>query len=165
MSRTLRAILRIGLPAACALVVSFAGATSASAATIGPNQYFSGNVNGATSNATILVDCVGPVVPGATGHPLPNQYVLATREPASTTTNIGYTGSAANALVVSLRLTTSSGTTAYLIGTLTAYDTRLAIPTTLTLPCAATGTVVFTPTPTSTTAKPALVSVRVTGLP
>lgn len=165
MRGTLRTLLRLALPVAAAAVVAIpAGAAAATA--IGPNQYFVGNVNGATTSATILVGCFGPVTPGSTGHPLPNQYVYATQVSSSTTTNVGYTGTSANALVVSLSLLTPWGATGtYLIGTVTAYGTKLAIPTTLDLPCSATGNAVFTPTPTSSSAKPARVSVTVSGQP
>jgi hypothetical protein len=165
MWRTLGTVVRFCLPAAGLFVASVFGAAPAAAATaIGPNQYFVGNVNGSAGNASILVGCFGPV--GGTGHPLQNQYVLASQVPASTTSNVGFTGSAANSLVVSLRLITPSGSTGtYLIGTLTRYDTKLAIPTTLDLPCSATGNAVFAPAPTSPTAKSAVVSVTVVGQP
>lgn len=157
------ALARVGATIALVSAAVLSAGPAHAATPIGPNQYFAGNVNGKTSNASIMVGCFGPI---ATGHPLPSQYVLVTPAPSSTTTNIGYTGTSANAVTVTLLLGTSSGGIgSYPVGTLTKYDTKLAIPTTLTLPCAASGRVVFTPTPTSSTARPATVTVTVVGQP
>lgn len=165
MSRTLRALSRVVAPTVVAAALTLTLAAPAMATAVGPQQYFIGNVNGSTTSATILVGCIGPITPGATGHPLPGQYVLATQVPG-TTTNVGYTGTAAHAITVTLRLGTSWGpVNTYPVGTLTVYDARLAIPTTLDLPCAAHGTAVFAPTPTSSTARSATVAVTVTPQP
>jgi hypothetical protein len=165
----LRTIARLAVAGVAAAALAFSGAASASAASpIGPKQFFVGYVNGSNSNAIIQTGCFGPIGPGFTGHPLPNQYVYASAVPSSTTTKVGYTGDAARALAVSLVLppiTPTGPVRVYPIGTLTLYDTKLAIPTTLTLPCSGSGQVVFEPTPTSTTARAAIVNVMLVGQP
>jgi hypothetical protein len=162
-SSLLRACVRLLLPL-LTVGAAVGGASAAAAATpIGPNQFFDGVVNGATANAVIQMACFGPTFPGQTGHPLPNQWVLVHQVTPPTTTQVGFTGAAGRSVVVSLRLSTS--TAIIVIGSLTAYDTRLLIPTSLTLPCYASGQVVFTPAPTSSTARPDVVAVHLSGQP
>jgi hypothetical protein len=161
MSRTIRA--RLLCVAAAAIVAATAAPVAAAASTtaggpIGPNQYFVGQVNGRTLNAAIQMACFGPILPGQTGHPLPGQTVAVTQ--AATTTNVGYTGSAANSIGAII-----GGTSSTVVIVLTAYDTPAAIPTTLTLPCAGTGTVLFQPSPNSSTARAATVPVTFVGQP
>jgi hypothetical protein len=141
-------------------------ATAAQAATpIGPNQYFVGDVNGSSANATIQMGCFGPVTQGETGHPLAGQYVYVSQIfPPVTTNNVGFTG-AAKEISVSIAATTSSGTGAVPVGVLTTYDTKLPIPITLTLPCYGNGTAVFAPIPASPTGRAATVTVRFVGQP
>jgi hypothetical protein len=163
MSRTLRLLAQTFASTVCLLTVVAGVASPAAATSVGPGQYFRGYVNGTATNAIIQMGCFGPA--GGTGHPLSGQYVLASQVPNSTTTNVGYTGTSANAIAVALVLHSSSGTTTYPIGTITVYDAKLAIPTTLTLPCSGSGNVVFTPTPTSSSAKAATVAVTLSGQP
>jgi hypothetical protein len=158
---------RLALPAA--LLALLGGAGTAAAVTdpgpIGPNQRFSGIVNGKTANAPILNDCVGPIVPGQTGHPQSGQYVLATTLPATTTGDVGYTGSAANSVTAVLQGGSMVGPAATVIGTLKWYEVKVPIPTALTVPCAGAGEVDFIPTPTSSTAHTAVVTVSFIGQP
>lgn len=142
-----------------ALLLGSAGAAAAvtDPLPIGPNQVFAGQVNGVADNAPIQTDCLGPITPGETGHPLAGQYVEAVPAPASSAT-AGYTGSAGRLLQVTLTAPASSTLTT-VIGTLNSYYVQLPIPTTLTVPCSGTGLVAFTPTPTSSTARSATVTV------
>lgn len=159
---------RLALPAAVLLTLLGAAGTAAAVTDpgpIGPNQYFSGIVNGKTANAPILTDCVGPIVAGQTGHPLSGQYVLVTTPPATTTGDVGYTGSAANSVTAVLQGGPMVGPAATVIGTLTWYEVKLPIPTTLTVPCGGAGEVDFIPTSTSSTARTAVVSVSFLGQP
>lgn len=149
---------RIATVAVLALAGGALGMSTASAtvdpAPIGPHQYFVGQVNGASTGAVIRVACPGPVVSGQTGHPLSGQTVdaLPTTSPASS--DAGYTGEAATSLRVSYGNTSVVNTTE-----LTRWAVTAPIPTTLNLPCSGSGTVVFAPSPTSTTARSAVVAV------
>lgn len=140
---------------ASALVAVVATAASASATAIGPNQYFVGDVNGrVTSPAPIEMACFGPIYPGQTGHPLAGQYVEVL-PPDTTASSIGFTGSAADAIDVSIIYSQGTITRVVPVGQLTSYGTKLAISTALVLPCSGSATAVFDPTPTSPTAKAA----------
>ena len=166
MSRLLATLARTAVPAVCLAASLVAAApVSASPSLIGPNQYFAGNVNGSFTSSTIRVGCYGPTTPTSTGHPLPNQYVYASQTPAVPTVDIGFTGASATAIVVSLRLTNTPSPNTYTVGRLTAYDTRIAIPTQLVLPCSATGFAVFTPAPASSTSRADTVAITVAGQP
>ncbi|HEX3782884.1 MAG TPA: hypothetical protein VHX38_24730 [Pseudonocardiaceae bacterium] len=158
LSKTARILARAALPAV-ALAILAATAAPAGAAVvdplpIGPNQYFSGLVNGARADATIRTDCLTPV---GVGHPSAGQYVEGQLNSPVSSNDLGYTGSAGRSLVVTLQLPTSSGVIG--IGTLSGYNYELAIPTSISVPCSGSGVVVFAPAPTSPTAKPATVSV------
>jgi len=122
---------------------------------IGPHESFVGQVNGVTVGAAIKVGCFGPVTSTSTGHPLAGQTVAVQIEADPTSKDDGYTGDAANQVAVEFdSLPTSS---AALL--LHYYGVTAEIPTTLSLPCEGTGTVVFVPGPTSNTARSASVAV------
>ena len=161
MSRLLAAVARAALPALClAASLVAAGPATASPTPIGPNQYFVGNVNGAFANAPIRVACFG----AHTGHPMPDQFVYVTR-PTVPSNDVGYTGAIAEAIVVSLRLPNSSSTTPLVVGRIATYETRLLIPTSLTLPCYGSGAAVFTPAPFTHNSKADSVSVVIEAHP
>lgn len=129
-------------------------------APIGPNQFFSGLVNGTNVHAVVTTDCVGPVTPGELGHPVSGQTVSVDPEKTSSTTDVGFTGSAGDSVEVFLGGPTSSGSSlSGVVGTLTAYAVQLKIPTTLQVPCDGSGQAVFVPKPTSSTAKSATLAV------
>jgi len=130
-------------------------------APIGPNQAFLGQVNGVSSGATIKVGCFGPVFPGQTGHPLDNQTVSAVPITSPTPLHPGYTGS----LGTSIGVTVSPASSTAAAVVLHTWVVTAKIPTTLLLPCYGTGTVVFQPLPTSSTARAATVSVTYVGQP
>jgi hypothetical protein len=136
----------VGLPSATAATVD--------PAPIGPNQYFVGEVNGASANAVIQVGCFGPVVAGETGHPVSGQYVDVLPGASSSSAGVGFTGSAADHVVVDF-----GGTSTTTPVTLTAYGVKAEIPAGLNLPCSGTGKVQFVPAPTSSTARTATVTV------
>jgi hypothetical protein len=154
----MRLAVRIGMAfavLAATAAATFGGAAAASAQTgatqIGPNQFFAGQVNKAHTNAVIYMICPGPAFPGQTGHPESGQNVSVTQ---TSTTAGGFTGSLANSIVVGFPGPTTNGAI-----TLTYYDTPAPIPTTLVLPCAGTGQVIYAPEPTSPTAKSDVVTV------
>jgi len=118
---------------------------------IGPNQTYFGLVNGRHPTATIKVLCPGPV--GRTGHPLAGQTVGVNPGPSSTASDVGFTGSAGRSIVVIFGGPTTSAPI-----TFKTYGTQ-PIPTSLLLPCGGTAPVVFSPRPTSKTARNATVVV------
>jgi hypothetical protein len=64
-------------PLITAVTAAPASAAIIDPAVIGPNQYFSGVVNGHTGHATINMACFGPIRPGQTGHPLAGQRAIS----------------------------------------------------------------------------------------
>ncbi|RCG31573.1 hypothetical protein DQ384_08345 [Sphaerisporangium album] len=153
------------LPLAAAVVLAGASAPAfadvVDPAPIGPNQYFSGLVNGQSTSAIIRMACFGPVRPGQTGHPMAGQTAGVRPAPSSSTSGVGYTGSAATAIGVAFR--NASSATPPIV--LRYYGVAAEIPTTLTLPCYGSGVVEFLPTPSSPTAHPATVTVNFVGQP
>lgn len=144
-----RKVLLSMLAAAAALALSAVGAVAAGSP-VGPNQQFAGVINGKAADATIFMVCPGPAFPGQTGHPEGGQGVQVVEN-----TGAGFTGSAAREIVA--QFSPSSSTAAALV--FTQYGVIQDIPTALVLPCSGTGSVVFSPLPTSTTARSATVKV------
>lgn len=146
-----RTASRVAIASAIMLVAGGALATPAMAdgGQVGPKQFFDGEVFGlisSTAQDVIQVACAGPET---TGHPVANQYVAAHQIfPPITTTSYGYTGNSGTEIDVNLIY--SIGTITVVtptFATLTYYDTKAEIPTSLTVPCNGTGVVVFTPSP------------------
>lgn len=158
-----RAVLAAGvLLPALALVTA---AAPASAAAIGPNQHFAADVNGhTTSPAPVNMACFGPVYPGETGHPMAGNYVEVLPAPTSTAVP-GYTGSLGDAVSVSIIYDEGDLVVVVPIGTITAYNTPLVIPTSDVFPCYGSGTAVFNPEPTSATARSVDLTVNFIGQP
>jgi hypothetical protein len=130
---------------------------------IGPNEFFSGLVNGSdgiTSTAVISTDCIGPIIQGETGHPLPGQTVEVELAQPPVSSAAGYTGNASS-ITAFLTWPASSASAPELVATFTSYYVAEAIPVTLTVPCGGSGEVSFVPVPTSTpsTGHPATVQV------
>jgi hypothetical protein len=169
-STVLNIVRRAAVPvAALVMAIGLAGTASAAVidpAPIGPNQLFTGIVNGASTNAVIRTDCVGPIAVGQTGHPVPNQYVEVSAGPsASSIVSVGDTGSAGNSVIVVLNGGSSvTPTQTVLFGTLHDYVVHLPIPTGITVPCSGPGNVVFLPSPTSPTARSATVNVTLVSI-
>jgi hypothetical protein len=167
----------LGPLAAASLAVLAAPAVSAAAAPavpavaspvqdplpIGHDQYFSGYVNNhPPGQAVILTNCIGPIRLGETGNPLPNQPVEVKPVVATGTTDVGYTGSAANS--INALLGTPVGAVV-VIAAFTGYYEIRYIPTTIRVPCSGSGTVIFAPSPGSVTARPATLAVTFVGQP
>jgi hypothetical protein len=149
--------------AAALLALAAAPAASAAAAPvqdpvpIGPNQYFTGLVNGhPPGQAVIDVVCPGPAYPGQTGRPLANQPVEVEPAAVSGTVDLGYTGSAGKAITAALAGPTSA---IIVIGSFTSYFVPKDIPVTISVPCSGQGKVAFIPSPASTTARTAILPV------
>jgi hypothetical protein len=151
-------VLMSGLVTA-ALGVTFAAAAAAAPAPvqdpvpIGPNEYFRGFVNGhPPGKAVIRVVCPGPA---STGHPVAGQKIeVKTAQPTSTA-DLGFTGSAGKRITAAL--TPDSTTT--VLATFTSFFVPKKIPTGIIVPCSGTAKVRFTPLPTSSTAKSAVLTV------
>jgi hypothetical protein len=156
--------LRFAAALASGLVIAALGVTFAATAAaapipvqdpvpIGPNEYFRGFINGhPPGKAVIKVVCPGPV---NTGHPAGNQTIeVKTAKPISTA-DLGFTGSAGKRITAAL----VPSSTATILATFTSFFVPKKIPTSITVPCSGTGKVMFRPSPTSSTAKSAVLTV------
>jgi hypothetical protein len=157
LSLRLAAALMSGLIAA-ATGLSVAATASAAVGPqdpvpIGPNEYFRGFINNhPPGKAVITVICPGPV---NTGHPAANQTIeVKTTQPTSTF-DTGFTGSAGTKITAAL----APASTTTILASFTSYFVPKKIPTSITVPCSGTGKVVFRPSPTSSTAKSAVLPV------
>lgn len=178
-----RTASRITIASVSALIAGGALAAPASAQTgpaashgaaipvllIGPNQYFSGYINGSPpGQAIIRTNCFGAIQPGQTGNPLPNQTIeVRPASQAGSAVDLGYTGSAANnGMADSIVATLGPSPAAFpVIATFTAYDVIEDIPTTITVPCDGSGVVSFTASPAGPGAFPANLDVIFEGQP
>src|SRR5579859_978404 len=157
VSLRLIAIVTAGFTAA--LGVTFAAAASAAPVPgqvpvpIGPNQYFSGYINGhPPGSAVINVICPGPT---NTGHPVANQKIEVKPVPPSSASDVGFTGSAGKQIKALLPRAAPSS----LLASFTSYFVAKNIPASITVPCSGTGSVIFAPSPASKTAVPATLTV------
>jgi hypothetical protein len=157
LSQRFAAAIMSGLIAA-ALGLPFAATASAAArqqdpVPIGPNENFRGFINNhPPGKAVITVICPGPV---NTGHPAAGQKIeVKTAQPTSTF-DLGFTGSAGKKITAALA---PSATTTILVS-FTSFFVPKNIPTSITVPCSGTGKVVFRPSPTSPTARSAVLPV------
>jgi len=161
-------VLSLGLVVTAAL-----GPGAGAAGTVGPQQYFTGVINGTDGNTanpiTIRMACFGPLHPGQTGHPMGGQ-TLAVHQlfpPSQATGSLGYTGDDAVIDVffhapppAAARVRASAQTPVF-----TRYDKPRRLPTSITLPCAGTGTVWFSPIPVVPPSQSATVPVQYVGQP
>ena len=127
---------------------------SCDSSVIRPHQNFGGLVNGSRASATVRMACFGPIRPGQTGHPMANQPLEVIQGAFG-----GYTGSRATSIVARFREDPSVGVQ------FTHYGVAEPIPTSLELPCDGQGLVIFSPEPSSSTAKAATVTVNYVGQP
>jgi hypothetical protein len=167
MFRTLpRLCIGIAIPVCAATLLGIGGVTAQAAQDpIGPDQSFSGVVNGATANAAVRVACGGPGFPGETGHLLPGQYAEVTA-PTARFPDIGLTGTAGTAVTVVLTVTAPSGQPETIsLGTITSYDTPLPLSPGTIVPCSGTAEVDFVPAPPNQGAFPADVTATLVTLP
>jgi len=124
--------------------------------TIGPHQHFVGLVNGRSTKAIIEMVCPYPLSSTEMGHPLNGQTIAV--EPPSTVAGVsGYTGTRGRSVVASFGGSVVPVTNTSTV-TFDAYGSQ-TLPTTLLLPCSGSGSVVFSPQPTSKTAKSVTVTV------
>jgi hypothetical protein len=130
-----------------------AGAQPASVK-IAPHQTFIGLVNGEQVSASVDVECPGPVRVGQQGHPAAGQ-TIGVATPAPPIAGTGDTGSRGRSITA--QFITSSAASSPVVR-FSEYGTK-AIPTTGMLPCAGSGAVVFSASPTSHTARSGKVSV------
>lgn len=121
-----------------------------------PGQEFGAVVNGHSDQATIAMACFGPLRPGQRSHPMGGQTLGIFRPEVLRVQ--GYTGTKGRRIVAHFSDDPSK------IVTFTRYESK-PLPTSLNLPCSGSGTVVFSPEPTSPTASPAVVHVSYEGQP
>ena len=133
----------LGAMLATLAAVTLTATSAAAEQRIGPDQQFAGVVNGSAADATVYVVCPGPVFPGRTGPPVAGQGVQVVQNTGS-----GFTGSAADSIVATFGTATNTQSLVF-----KEYGVPQDIPTTFSLPCGGTGTAVFTPRPTSSTAR------------
>jgi hypothetical protein len=150
--------LRIAVVLSMPMVALTAAAQTAGAAhEVGPNQYFTGVINGTDGNTVIPIAiqmaCFGPLRPGETGHPLGGQ-TLAVHQlfPPTTMSTVGKTGddSTIDVFFGAPPPATFQGANAHVSAKtirFVHYDMTKRLPTSLTLPCGGTGTVWFVPIP------------------
>jgi hypothetical protein len=113
---------------------------------ISPNVYFTGLINNhPPGNAIIEVTCPAAA---KTGHPVADQPVEVETTVSSTTSDLGYTGSAGTSIVASV----SSTTSVVVFADFTSFYAPKDIPTDITVPCSGSGTAAFTPSPGSSSA-------------
>jgi hypothetical protein len=167
MVRRVGAVLGLMVLAGSVMVLP-AGA----AGKVGPNQYFTGVINGHKGNTTtpitIRMACFGPVTPGEIGHPMAGQ-TLAVHQlfpPTATAGSLGFSGKDAEIGVFFnvLPPVTSSGSVTT-TPVFKRYDVSEPLPTSVTLPCGGTGTVYFTPIPVVPPSRAASVPVAFVGQP
>jgi hypothetical protein len=157
--------LRTITPLLAALAAAGLAAPSAQAAdpvAVGPNIFFTASVNPLSTSAAaepvIKVVCPGPITPGETGHPLAGQFVeVDAVGPPVTTTQVGFTGSAAREIDALFSGPSSATVNPPVV--LKFFFAPVQIPTTLNLPCGGSGVVSFVPIPTSPTARGVAVNV------
>ena len=144
-----RTASRVAIASASALIAGGALAipASAQATQVGPKQYFYGQVIPATSATALNVIQVACVGPEATGHPLPGQSVEVHQIFPPLTTTTGYTGNSAKEIDANLIYSRGTITVVTFVATLTSYDVRVAIPTSITVPCSGPGVMSFAPSP------------------
>jgi hypothetical protein len=144
--------------------------TAGAAHKVGPNQYFTGVINGTDGNTVIPIPiqmaCFGPVEPGETGHPMGGQ-TLAVHQlfPPTITSTLGKTGNDSTIDVFfgappPAALHGASARAAAKTISFVHYDKTKGLPTSLTLPCGGTGTVWFVPIPVVPPSQAAAVPVK-----
>lgn len=137
---------RIAIASALALAVfgTLAAASPAQATTVGPHQYFVGQVFGNTGQSVIEVDCAGVQ---ATGHPAPGQTVQVIELFPPVASTAGYTGDLAVEIDAALILPTTPVSQKIPVATFTQYSVKLPIPASIIVPCGGSGVMQFSPYP------------------
>lgn len=142
--------------AAASMVCAVSAAASAQAATVGPDQYFTGHVYGVAASGAATASDIAVICPSTAdvGHPAPGQSVAATLIVPPTTALSGFTGTLAKSIEVDLTWATAEPpiSATAVLADLTTYSTPEPIPTSILVPCSGAGVVNFAPTPTSPSA-------------
>jgi hypothetical protein len=155
----LAAVLATAVPGSAAVSAPAGPSSPVSTSKVGPNQAFIGLVNGDASNATIDVLCPGPLRVNQKGDAASGQ-TLAIESPSAVAVASGTTGSKADSIVAQLAPGATSTSAAVGVTVIfTKYGTE-PFPTNVLLPCDGSSAVVFTPRPTSKTARSTRVDVR-----
>jgi hypothetical protein len=124
-----------------AVVITLAGVPAGAQQPIGPNQHFSGLVNGTRSSAVVYTVCAGPASTGRTGPVAGGQTVSVMRVKKG----VGYTGPFAQ--IYAWFVPQSSATTAPAQLKFVTYNAPQAIPTSVQVRCDGTGQVEFSSCP------------------
>jgi hypothetical protein len=152
----------VALISATATVASASAAVSAQMR-VAPHQFFRATVNGATGDqgrVNIGVGCVGPIHPGETGHPLPDQMVgVQFMQPPPNTIPLGYTGNRGTSIGAFFDAPPPGGPSTASYVRFTSYGLK-GIPTSLVLPCSGTGQVTFVALPLDPSERSTAVPVR-----
>lgn len=125
-------------------VGALAAASPAQAVSVGPKQYFTGQVFGDTSQSVINVVCTGVAT---TGHPAPGQTVDVLLLLPPVTTNAGYTGDQAVEIDAALIYPAGSVSSKTPVATFTQYSVKEPIPTSISVPCGGSAVMNFSPYP------------------
>lgn len=169
----MKSLLRVGATLGLTILAGSVMALPAAAAVkVGPNQYFTGVINGRNGNTAtpipIRMACFGPVRPGETGHPMSGQ-TLAVHElfpPTATTGSLGFTGRDSRiGVFFNAPPPVTPGGSVTTTPIFKRYDVSKPLSTSLTLPCGGTGTVYFTPIPVVSPSRSATVPVEFVGQP
>ena len=149
MKRAWRMTVVVGLLALSTLAVA---GSAAAAGKVGPDQYFTGVINGHDGNTVnpidITVTC--SVIGGTTtGHPAKGQTLAVHQMFPPNGSGLGYTGN--DSEIGFFTALPPSGTTkaSSKSVTFTKYDKTKKLPTSLVVPCSGTGNVYFVPLPVS----------------
>ncbi|MEY9928246.1 hypothetical protein ABH926_002885 [Catenulispora sp. GP43] len=153
-ARRRAAATALALGTALVPVLTAAGAAAQDPLPITPNTAFVGLVNGKTADAVVTVVCPGPVTSTSVGHPIAGQ-TAEVRSIVPPVTPAGFTGSQGRQILAGF--TPASATTQAIV--FDSYFAPAAIPTTWLVPCGGSGTMTFTPEPTSPTARSYTVTV------
>jgi hypothetical protein len=150
----------LGLAAVAVIAVGLQ-AGPAQAGSVGPKQYFTGVINGKDGNTTIPIKikmaCTGTL---QTGHPRAGQTLAVHQLFPPASSSLGYTGKDSMIGVFFAAPPPGAGQANAMTRMFTRYDRPQPLPTSLTLPCAGTGTVWFSPIPVVPPSRAAAVPVR-----
>jgi hypothetical protein len=156
--RTGRASGRAIAAAAAAVATILSGiGVGAASSPVAPHQQFAGLVNGKGQNVSVAMQCFGPIKTGEKGHPSAGQTLeVVIAEVLATAGDTGNRGTAIDAHFAQAPSTKVR---------FTRYGVALPIPTSLLLPCAGAGTVVFASAPSRSGARSFTVTVNFVGQP
>ena len=126
--------------AVAVLAATCAAQLPASGASIKAHQHFVGRVNGQPSVATVHTVCAGPATAGRVGSIASGQTVSVRH----VSTGKGYTGYFSTIYAWFVQNASENGHKA---ATITAYRTKVAIPTSVRVPCEGTGRMEFSSCP------------------